>query len=75
MATVRIAERERLRARGQLACPRQLKYPIDTYAHVRSALSYYGHKNTVKCPGGRERICRAARKFGIESTVCGRRRR
>jgi hypothetical protein len=56
-------KRERLKP-SQFACPPK-DYPIPDPTHVSSAIAYYQRPYTKKCPGGKERICKAARKFGM----------
>lgn len=55
----------------EFACPELRKYPLNSKKRVRNASARYNQERTAKCPGGRERICRAARRFGIKSKVCG----
>jgi hypothetical protein len=71
--TVRKARREQLASEGRLACPDQLKYPLDTKKRIRNALSRYSQRRTTKCSGGLERICRVAKSAGIKSAKCKRR--
>jgi len=63
-----LAQRERiLRRYGRtyFACPTNLDYPLDSKARISSAKAYYPRKGTVKCKGGRVRICRRAKKVGF----------
>jgi hypothetical protein len=56
----------------QFADPTNNKYPIDTAAHVRAAWSYINKESNAakydadEVDAVRERIKRAAKKFGIE---------
>jgi Family of unknown function (DUF6582) len=54
----------------RFACPDQRKYPLNSKKRVRNALSRYDQKKTVKCTGGKERICRAAKEYGIKARSC-----
>jgi len=64
MAKLTTAKRERL-PKSSFACPIQRKYPLIDSAHVSSAKSYYQRENTVKCKGGKTRICKRAKRFGM----------
>lgn len=57
-------KREKLPSK-QFACPDTGNYPIHDFAHIVSARAYYRKKNTLKCKGGKERICGAAKKLGL----------
>lgn len=57
-------QREKL-PKSDFACPLTREYPIHDKPRVASAKSYYRRKYTAKCPSGRVRICRRARKFGM----------
>jgi hypothetical protein len=57
--------RRELAKKGQLACPKTLNYRLDTKAHTISAMAYYNRANTIKCKGGKERICKAYRRFRL----------
>lgn len=52
-------------SKTDFACPSTRKYPIDKPTRVSSARAYYQRKNTQKCKGGKQRICKAAKKFGF----------
>lgn len=63
-----LAQRERiLKTHGKtyFACPTTLDYPLNTKKRISSAKAYYPRKNTVKCKGGRVRICGRAKKVGF----------
>jgi hypothetical protein len=62
-----VAHRRELAKKGQMGCPGTLNYPLDTKAHVKSAVSYYGHEDTVKCQGFWSRTCRAAKRVGLDT--------
>lgn len=57
-------QRERL-PKSDFACPITRDYPIPDPARVASAKAYYRRRYTVKCKGGKKRICRRAKKFGM----------
>ena len=50
---------------SDFACPTTRDYPIVDPSHVASARSYYRRPYTVKCAGGKERVCARARSFGM----------
>jgi hypothetical protein len=62
------AQRKRL-PKSDFACPMNApgagSYPISDPARVASAKAYYKRKDTVKCKGGKAKICARARKFGM----------
>ena len=63
-----LTQRERiLKKHGKtfFACPITLDYPLNTKGRISSAKAYYPRKGTVKCKGGRVRICRRAKKVGF----------
>ena len=63
-----LSQRERiLRKHGKtyFGCPLTLNYPLNTKGRISSAKAYYPRKDTVKCVGGRKRICRRAKKVGF----------
>jgi hypothetical protein len=70
MVYVSQAKRRELKRRHQLACPTFLGYPLDSYTHVVAAAQRYAQRKTRKCAGGAARICRAAARLGIHSSVC-----
>ena len=70
MAYVSVGKRRELKRKGMLACPTFLGYPLDTRAHVVAAAQRFAQRRTRKCAGGGHRICRAAARFGIHSSVC-----
>lgn len=62
------AQRARL-PKSDFACPARApgsgSYPIDKPVRVSSAKAYYRRRSTAKCKGGKTRICRRAKKFGM----------
>ncbi len=62
-----LAHRRALAEIDQMGCPKTLNYPLDTKEHVQSAISYYGHKDTVKCQGFWTRVCKAAKRVGLDT--------
>lgn len=54
-----------VKARAKFACPAIQAYPLNTRARISSAKAYYPRPNTAKCAGGKQRICKAARKAGF----------
>ena len=58
------SQRARL-PKSDFACPLTRDYPIQNKSHVASARSYYRRKYTVKCKGGKTRVCKRAKKFGL----------
>jgi len=67
---VRLTPSKRARLpKSDFACPINApgsgSYPINDPARVASAKSYYKRKDTAKCKGGKTRICRRAKKFGM----------
>ena len=72
--TLTAAQRARLHPM-QFACPKQRSFPIHDAKRVRAALSYWNNprvKSSTKCTGGKKRICNAAERFHIDSSVCPR---
>ena len=55
--------------KSDFACPAKApeagSYPINDPSHVASAKSYYRRSYTAKCKGGKTRICKRAKKFGM----------
>ena len=68
MAKLTPARRARL-PKSDFACPINApgagSYPINDPSHVSSAKTYYQRKGTVKCRGGKTRICKRAKRFGL----------
>jgi hypothetical protein len=64
------AKARRRLPRSSFACPAERAYPINDAGHVRAAIGRYQQADTLSCPGGEERICRAAKKFKIHAEVC-----
>jgi len=62
------AQREKL-PKSDFACPSRApgagSYPISDPSRVASAKAYYKRRYTAKCPEGKLRICRRAKKFGM----------
>lgn len=52
------------------ACPKAdpKRYPLNTVKRVKNAMARYSQKQTLKCKGGRKRICSAYRKHGLSHT-------
>jgi hypothetical protein len=64
------AKARRRLPRSSFACPDERAYPIYDAGHVRAAIGRYQQADTLSCPGGEKRICRAAKKFKIHAEVC-----
>jgi hypothetical protein len=64
MVKLTTRKREKL-PKTKFACPKTRAYPIDKPARVSSAKAYYQRENTAKCKGGKQKICNAAKKFGL----------
>ena len=68
MARLTPRQRERL-PKSDFACPVRApgagSYPINDPERVTRARTYYRRKDTAKCSGGKTRICRRAKKFGL----------
>lgn len=63
---VRLTPEKRARLpKSDFACPITEGYPINDPARVSSAKSYYQRKYTAKCKGGKTRICKRAKRFGM----------
>lgn len=68
MARSTAAQRARL-PKSDFACPARApgsgSYPINKPRRVSSAKGYYRRPYTAKCKGGKTRICRRAKRFGM----------
>ena len=63
---MRLSRRQREKLPSSLfACPNERAYPLTDRKHVASARAYYRRRNTLKCAGGKERICRRAKQLGM----------
>lgn len=62
-----VALRRALASKGQMGCPKTLNYRLDTSKHIKAAIGYYGHENTVKCQGFWARVCKNARRVGLKT--------
>ena len=71
MTYVSQSRRRELARQGRMGCPLELKYPLDTRAHLKNAISRYDQRRTQKCKGFWNRVCRNASRLGVATPKVG----